>query len=658
MAHAQIVKLVNDLNKYRDAYYNDNTSLISDKEYDDLFDELQSLEEATGLILSNSPTQTVGYEVKSYLTKVTHCYPPMLSLDKTKEISKIKEFLDGKYGVIMAKLDGLTCRLTYYNGKLIRAETRGNGIEGEDITHNAYVISGIPLSIPNVSGEFIIDGEIIVTRNKFTKLKAKFLDEKGKQYKNARNYASGSARLKSNKECAERELQFIAWKFVKGYHFKHFGSNLNELSEFGFTEVPFTEIKAASNENILEASVKYIQDICEHYSYPIDGCVFSFDEMSYLDTFTYTSHHWKAQMAFKFYDDKYDTTIRSIRWTIGKTGALTPTAIFDPVEIDGTEVCKASVHNLTIMKKLNIRENCTAKVFKANMIIPQVESCEDDGENDFIIPTFCPYCEYPTKVIKENDSEELMCTNPFCKGILLSKLSTFVSKQGMNIDGLSKGILNTLIEQEYIENFTDIYRLYKYESALKLIPGFGDTSVNKLIQAIENSRIVSLPNFLTALSINNIGYASAKVISDVCEGSIENFYQKILNKYDFSNIENFGETTNQDIHNWFENKYNKEQFEELLLNYITVNTPQTVSMEIIYDSPIAGKTFCITGTFSQPRSELQKKLEQLGGTAMSGVSKKTDILFCGENAGSKLSKAKSLGITIVTDIDKWLGGDN
>ena len=645
----RIKELVPILSNYCDAYYNDNESLISDKEYDDLFDELKALEEDTGLILSQSPTQNVGYCVKSDLNKVNHCWPPMLSLDKTKEISKVQEFLNGSYALVMAKLDGLTCRLTYDNGKLIRAETRGNGIEGEDITHNASVIKGIPLNIPDISGEYIIDGEIIVTKSNFKKLKAKFKDEKGKEYKNARNFASGSARLHSNKECSERKLEFIAWKFVKGYHFKHFASNLNELYNIGFTVTPFYEIGACSDDRSIEIRIDNIKKVCDSYEYPIDGCVFSFDEMSKVELFDYTAHHWKAQLAYKFYDDKYDTVIRDIEWTMGKTGVLTPTAIFDIVEIDGTDVGRASLHNVTIMKNFGITKNCSAKVFKANMIIPQVDSVSNDGDEEFEIPSICPICGSPTIITKENDSEVLKCTNNWCYGVVLGELSSFVSKQAMNIDGLGGGKLADLIKREYVLAPIDLYSLYRHRDELIGLPGWGITSVDKVLNSIEESKNVYIENFITALNIPNIGYTTAKALCEHFNYNENLIIKAFAEGYDWSNIENFGDKTAEIINEW-----TSENLEIMFILYERMNIKSKVQMQIKVEGPLTGKTFCITGTFNESRSVLQKKLEELGGTFVSGVSKKTDILFCGEKAGSKLSKANQLGIEVITDIDEWL----
>lgn len=642
--------LVNQLNEYCDAYYNRNESLISDKEYDLLFDRLQEMEQETGIILSDSPTVRVGYEVKSDLPEVIHDFPPMLSLDKTKELSKIKKFLDDKPGLLMAKMDGLTVRITYRNGTIWRAETRGNGIKGEDITHNIFVVKDVPISIP-FTDEIIVDGEVIVTRSNFAKLREKFVDNKGKKYKNPRNYAAGSIRLHDSEKAAERGLQFVAWKFVKGSEYRHFSSRLNHLEEFGFNVTPYTELVGAMNEDNYQIGIEQIQSICEKFSYPIDGCVFSFNECAYMESLGFTAHHSRAQMAFKFYDDQYETTVKSIRWTIGKTGVLTPTAIFDPVEIDGTEIKKASLHNLTIMNKLNISHNCTAYVYKANMIIPQIDHCDDDGIGKFDIPSYCPYCHSPTRRVKEKDSEVLKCTNSFCTGILLSKLTTFVSKEGMDIEGLSKGTLKTLIDLGIIENFTDVYQLWLHESQLLTLEGFGETSVTKLLEAVEKSSKTTMDHFLVALSIDNVGKTIAKTLSDYFNGDIYKFMEYLDHGYSFAAIEGIGESVSKDIYKWFDDFQNSDQVAELLDIHVHIIKPKNTSTKTSSSSsPINGKTFCITGTFvSGKRDAIKTRIENLGGIFVDGVTKKTEILFVGDKAGSKFDKAKKLGITVITE---------
>lgn len=637
-----IRNLVDELNTYCDAYYNKNESLVSDKEYDLLFDRLVEMEKETGVVLSNSPTVRVGYKVASDLPEVKHDFPPMLSLDKSKELKAMKKFLGDKPALLMAKMDGLTIRVTYRDGKVWRAETRGDGEVGEDVTHNIHVVKDVPLALP-IKDEVIVEGEVIVTRDTFAKLREKFVDNKGKKYKNPRNFAAGSIRLHDSRKAAERGLQFVAWKFVKGSTYKHFSSRLNQLEELGFNATPYTELVSAMNEDNYQVGVDMIQSICDRYKYPIDGCVFSFNECAYMDSLGFTSHHSRAQIAYKFYDEKYDTVIRGIDWTMGKTGALTPTAMFDTVEIDGTDVCRASLHNLTIMKQLNVRKDCTARVFKANMIIPQVDSVDDDGVADFEIPTCCPICGSPTGRIQENDSEVLMCLNTNCKGKLLGKLCTFVSKQGLDIDGLGENSLDLFIHFGFLTKLSDVFRLRDHYHFICNLDGWGVHSTDKLMDAIEASKDVSLEKFIAALSIPKIGLTSAKTIAKHFDYRLEEFYDAITGNYAWSLIEGFGEKTEQDIYDWYHD--NKDVFEELL-GYVRIKT-HTIQTPVVTDSPVSGKTFCITGTFNSGKREaLKTKIEQLGGIFVDGVTKKTDILFVGDKAGSKLKKAQDLNIII------------
>lgn len=638
----KIQQLVNELNIYRDAYYNNSESLVSDKVYDELFDELTILEKETGYVLANSPTQSVGYDVVSKLNKVTHDHP-MLSLDKTKDVNKIIQFLDGKPALAMAKMDGLTCSIKYIDGKLVSAETRGNGVVGEDITHNIKFVDFVPLTI-DTKDEIVVDGEIIITKSDFQILKEKYRDPKGKTYKNARNLASGSVRLLDSKESSKRKLKFIAWKFERGYTSNSFLDNLWQLAKLGFTPVTHVPMQFGQSKNKwdIEAAISSIKDECNTFGYGIDGIVFGFNDVEYGKSLGVTSHHARNQIAYKFEDDKYDTTVRDIDWTMGKTGVLTPTAIFDPVDIDGTEVCRASLHNLTIMEQLNITKNCTAYVYKANMIIPQIENVDDDGDGYFDIPAVCPICGGATIRVKENDSEMLMCGNPTCSGKLLGKLCAFVAKDAMDIDGLSEGKLTDLMSYSLIGDILGIYRLRNHAEQIKQFPGWGETSVNKLLDSIEKSKTVKLENLITALSIPNIGLASAKVLAGEVDYDLDVFIACLKHNHDFSYIEGFGEKTNTNIYDWFKDN---EQLLIDLSKIVTIVKPN-YNEDVNTEGPLTGHTFCITGTFNESRSELQKMLENLGGTFVSGVTKKTDILFAGQKAGSKLKKAQDLGITI------------
>jgi len=644
---AAMKSLVANMNKYRDAYYNDNESLISDLEYDNLMDQLQELERTTGIVLANSPTRTVGYEVKSALKKVKHDHP-MLSLDKTKDITEIVKFLQNKETIVMAKMDGLTCSIKYVDGKLVSAETRGDGVEGEDITHNMRAVDGVPQQI-NQNGIVVIDGELIIDDLTFERVREKFVDNKGRKYKNSRNLAAGSVRLLDSSECSKRGVQFVAWKPIQGLNNKTLSEGLLKLESLGFTIVPHVCLTEITKDGC-QWAVDFIEQLADTCAYPIDGCVFGFDDVKFAEAQGMTSHHLKSQIAFKFYDELYDTVVRSIDWTMGKTGVLTPTAIFDTVEIDGTEVSRASLHNLTIMSQLNVRKNCTARVFKANMIIPQIDSTDNDGEEDFIIPDSCPVCGGLTIRVQDNDSEMLKCNNPNCKGKLLGKLCTFVSKQGMDIDGLGEQTLAQFIELGYLKEFSDIYRLKNYAPRLITLPGFGKSSIDKMLASIEKSRDVTLERLIAAVSIDGVGLDTAKKISKFFDGDLNKFLDALTTKFDFSKLDGFGERSNELIHQWFE--LNKDQ----LLDVCVHTTIKQDSKPVVVDcsSPINGKTFCITGTFEYPRKDIQKEIEACGGIFVSGVTKKTDILFIGDcdnsnRKSSKQQKAEELGIPVIRE---------
>ena len=641
-------QLIDNLNNLRQLYYNENISAVSDYEYDKMFDELARLEDEFKIVYPDSPTQNVGYTVKDGLDKITHEYP-MLSLDKTKDINKLMSYFGDTPVLVMAKMDGLTLSLTYENGVLVRAETRGDGTVGEDVTHNAKVVRNIPRRIDRTD-RIVIHGEIIIRKHDFNAIKELYVDSKGKTYKNPRNFASGSIRLHDSIECSKRELMFVAWRYVEGSMNDSFFDRLCELEQLGFDVCPFYQLENNTYDEY-ERLINTIQFECSDalYNYPIDGCVIGIDSVSEGEQCGRTEHHFRNQLAFKFYDDLYPTTLRSVDWTMGKTGTLCPTAIFDTVEIDGTEVSRASMHNITIMKQLGARIGCSCDVYKANQIIPQIDNCADDGVNDIYIPLICPICGCPTDIVKEKDTEVLICTNEDCKGKLLGKMINFVSKQGMDIDGLSEGKLEFLIDEGFITTYMDIYtEIPLYHGKLLTYEGWGETSVTNLLSAIEASRNnVTLDKFLTSLSIPNIGKASAKLIAEYCNGSIESFLTYMNTYHDWSHIDGFGEKTAKSITDWW-SKHNIEIYPLVdQLNFVCED-------KSVINSKVAGKTFCITGSFSKTRTELQKEIEALGCKFVSGVSKNTDILFAGEKAGSKLTKAQALGVTIVIDVDSWL----
>ena len=644
----RIKELVSLLNHYRNEYYNNSRSEISDFEYDRLFDELTKLELETGFIMAVSPTQTIGYEVKSELKKVKHNHP-MLSLDKTKSVDDVITFLGGKPGAIMAKMDGLTCSLRYLNGQLVSAETRGNGEVGEDILHCAKTIKNIPLQI-NCTDEVIIDGEVIITYNDFEKINSALADDQ--KYKHPRNLASGSIRQLDSNLAAQRNMQFVAWKVIKGCSDNSFVRRWMFMSALGFDTTPLIPLPTIfQDKEQIEIAIEHIKLLAkEENGYPIDGCVFSYDDVAYGESLGATGHHLRSQLAFKFYDELYPTKLKYIDWTIGKSSQLTPTAVFDAVEIDGAEITRASLHNISIIKNLGLTNNCTVNVFKANQIIPQIDSCENDGKGDIEIPTACPICGGTTAIRQDNESEVLICTNSECTGKKLAQFTHFVSKKGMDIKNLSEATLETLLSHGFIHNFKDIYNLSKHRQQLILLDGFGEKSIDNLLKSIEDSRNVKLENFIAALGIPNIGLSAAKTISQYFNGD----YKELINTYfywrfDWTNLKDFGVVMAESI-----NSYLYEHLDEIneLADEINFILPEEYN---ISENPFNGKTICVTGKLNHfTRDSINEKIISLGAKTASSVSKKTDYLITNESSGSsKYKKAIELNIPIITE-EKFL----
>ena len=646
---ARIKELTHLLNEASDAYYNTSDTIMSDKEFDDLLDELRSLEESTGFIMATSPTQNVGYEVKSKLNKVKHNHP-MLSLDKTKSVDDIIKFLGDQDGICMAKMDGLTCSLRYVNGELVSAETRGNGEIGEDILHCAKTIKNIPLKIECLD-ELIVDGEVIISYDDFEKINSELPDDK--KYKNPRNLASGSIRQLDSSIAAQRNMRFIAWKLIKGLEDNSFFERWCFMETLGFETTPLCTIPNVhpiTSERIASC-IELIKQESKTLNFPIDGCVFGYDNVAYGESLGATGHHLRSQLAFKFYDELYPTRLQYVDWTMGKTGILTPTAVFDSVEIDGTDVQRASLHNISIIKNLGLTNGCTVNVFKANQIVPQIDSCENDGNGEIEIPTVCPICGGMTAINKDNESEVLICTTPSCSGKLLAKFVHFVSRKCMNIEGLSEATLEKLISLGYINDFKSIYGLSNYYDQLIKLDGFGAKSVEKLLLSIEKSRNVKLENFIAALGIPNIGLSAAKTIVEHFDHDLGLIIDAVYCAYDFTQLDDFGEVM---ANNFM--AYMRKHFDEVCELAVEMNFIVS-EKKVATDNSLEGLKFCITGSFSQPREVLKEKLEARGANFISSVRKNLDVLFVGDKAGSKLTKAQQLGIKIVyeTDLIKILG---
>lgn len=649
----RIKELTQKLNQYRDSYYNDSVSEISDHEYDELFDELKQLEEETNIVMANSPTHTVGYEVKSKLEKVKHSHP-MLSLDKTKSVDDLKKFAGDKNCLLMCKMDGLTVLLTYENGELIQAETRGNGEEGEIITHNARVFENIPAHI-DYTGHLEVEGEAIITYGDFEIINSKLLENE--KYKNTRNLVSGSVRQLDSNIAAQRHIKFITWK-VPNIEDKIKSDNsilfrLNYIKDLGFDIVPFySYTNCSSDKENINNMIISLQDRAKYLGYPIDGLVVTYDDISYGESLGTTGHHPKHSLAYKFYDDIYPTRLLDVEFTMGKTGVLTPTAVFEPVEIDGTMVERASLHNISIMKSLGIVSKYQEiGVYKANMIIPQIEYAEKMNcvsvKESICIPGVCPVCGWNTERLKDNDTEILVCTNPNCKGKLLGKLSHFVSKNAINIDGLSEQTLQKFIDLGWLNSFREIYYLSEHKEEMYKLDGFGKKSVDKLLESIEKSRNTTLDRFIYGLCIPLIGRTASKVIAKEFNNKAEEFYDIWCHSYDFTKLDDFGDAMNNSMKAFIRDNY--RWIAEFIgeFNFRESDTNGNVKQVL------EGKTFVITGSLKayKNREELVSVIERNGGKVSGSVSAKTSYLINNDVASTsgKNKKAHDLEIPIISE---------
>ena len=633
-----LVKYLNE----RTAEYDAGKPTISDGEWDTLYFELKDLELATGHILEESPTQTISYRLVSELAKSTHNHK-MLSLAKTKELSEVVDFIGDKDYLAMCKMDGLTCSLRYVNGQLVSAETRGDGMVGEDILHNALVIPSIPNKIPYYD-ELIVDGEIICTYTDF--------EEFSLDYKNPRNFAAGSIRLLDSKECASRKLKFVVWDVIKGLDtIPKLSTKFTILQEFYFTTVPFS--KEGLNEGIdtlKEASV--------HFAYPIDGIVYKFDDVEYGRSLGETSHHFKNAIAFKFYDESYPTKMKTIEWTMGRTGVLTPVAVFEPIDIDGSTVERASLHNISVMyETMNGGSFVGQKieVFKANMIIPQIVSGSAEhivpkGAKMIPIPEYCPVCGGTTKIVDNDGVRLLVCENPACEGKLINRLDHFCGKKGLDIKGLSKATLEKLIDWGWVCNFIDLFHLHEHKSEWVQKPGFGVKSVEKILTAIEDGKNCELWQFISALGIPLIGSTYAKQICKK-EASWVGIREDIEGRYDFTNWDGFGSEMCNALLSFDYREADKLWFEGYLniTNSLWVN-PEEVKLN---KQTLDGITVVITGKLSKfkNRAELQTAIENAGGKVVGSVSKNTNYLINNDNTStsSKNLTAQKLGVEIITE---------
>lgn len=633
-------ELVEVLRKAAYVYEQEDREIMTNYEYDKLYDELKQLEEETGTILAGSVTQKVGYEIASSLPKVTHP-KRMLSLDKTKEVSKLKAFLGNQEGLLSWKLDGLTIVCTYENGQLVSAVTRGNGTVGEEITNNAKTFKELPLTI-DYKEHLILRGEAIITYSDFEKINEN-LGEKEEKYKNPRNLCSGSVRQLNPKVTASRNVRLYAFTVVEG------GPNVATKSEQlewletkGFKVVEYKKVVA---DNI-EATVAYFAEVIKSQPFASDGLVLTYNNREYAQSLGETAKFPKDSIAFKWQDEIALTKLIEMEWNTSRTGLINPVAIFEPVEIEGTTVERASVHNLSIIEDLKLGIGDEIKVYKANMIIPQIAE-NLTKSNTIKIPELCPVCGAHTLVKQEKETKTLICPNANCKAQRLRAFVHFTTRDAMNIEGLSEATIEKFLEKDYLKDFTSLYQLEQYMEEIIQMEGLGQKSFDKLMKSINKSREVALANFVYALGIAQVGLGTAKLICKHFNNEIQEVMKATYE--DLIVIEGVGPVIAREFEEYFALEENKTMIEGLIkevkfkVEKISQNS----------ESPILNKTFVVTGDVNhfKNRKELQAKIEELGGKVTSSVSKNTDYLINNdsESASSKNKKAKELEIPILTE---------
>lgn len=635
-------ELVELLNKAGRAYYQEDREIISNYEYDKLYDELEALEEETGITLAGSPTVSVGYEAVNALPKETH-ETPMLSLDKTKEIEVLKNFVGNQKTVLSWKMDGLTIVLTYQDGKLKKAVTRGNGIVGEVITNNAKVFKNVPLQIA-YQGELILRGEAIISYSDFEKINKQIEDVDAK-YKNPRNLCSGSVRQLNNEITAKRNVYFYAFSLVRAEGVNFNNSRACQFEWLKTQGFDIVEYRMVDSKN-LEETIQYFSDKISTNDFPSDGLVALYDDIAYGDSLGSTAKFPRNAFAFKWKDEIRETTLKEIEWSPSRTGLINPVAIFEPVELEGTTVSRASVHNISILKELELGIGDRIEVYKANMIIPQIAENLTRSRN-LTIPEICPVCKKTTKIQKSNDVEVLICTNSECQAKKIKSFTLFVSRDAMNIDGLSEATLEKFILNGFIKEFGDIYELEHYKDAIIEMDGFGEKSYENLIENIKKSSHTTLPRLVYALGIANIGVANAKVLCKEFDYDLQKLMQ--ADEETISQIEGIGSVIAKSVTDYFKNEKNQRKLEHLL-TYLTFE-----EMKIETGNPLSGKQFVITGSVNQfeNRSAMKEFIENRGGKVTGSVSKKTDYLINNdtESSSSKNKKAKELGIPILSEED-------
>jgi len=651
----RIKELTKELNQYRNEYYNQNKPSVNDATYDKLFDELSALEKETGFILSNSPTQTVGYEVISKLQKRTHP-TPLKSLDKTKSIDELNKFKGDKEAVLMLKIDGLTVEVDYENGMFVGAYTRGNSEIGEDISHNALTFKNLPKQIA-YKGKLRLCGEAIIHWDDFDKMNEALSEEE--KYATPRNLTSGSVRQLDSSICAKRKVYWYAFNILEAIDIET-GANVlsdskNEnfkwIDEIGFDIIPHM-IASKTIKN--DYDIEMMKSSAVKLGIPIDGMVLSFDSIKYSDSLGQTNHHPLHSIAFKFGDETEETILRSIEWNTTRSGQINPTACFDTVILDNTEVSRASLFNLTFIKDMQLNLLNRIQVSKRNMIIPYIEENLDRQEGNYIsIPEKCPSCSCKTEIRNTGTADFLFCTNDNCPAKLLDKFCHFVSRDAMNIDGLSEATLEKFINKGWLKTFDDTYRLSEHKNEIINMDGFGQKSYTKLMTAIEKSKNVEFSNFIYALGVGHVGKGGAKRLAKHFNNDIKAFLKAVDEQYDFTIIEDYGQITSDSILYYFDDPFNYTTVLRLL-EYIKIKQEEKLQ-PITTNSFFNGKKVYCTGTFaSYKKEELQNILESLGAEFASGYAKSLDYLIVGSLKGSgKVDKALKDGVPVMQE-DEFL----
>lgn len=635
-------ELIEVLNKASKAYYAEDIEIMSNAEYDALYDELLMLEEKTGTVLAGSPTVNVGYEAVDNLPKETH-ESPMLSLDKTKDREALRDWLNGHEALLSWKLDGLTIVLTYENGTLSKAVTRGNGEVGEVVTNNAKTFINLPHKIA-YKGKLIIRGEAVISYDDFNKINEE-IPEEGAKYKNPRNLCSGSVRQLNNEITAKRNVRFIAFNYVSqgglDTDFKLRSEQFDFLKKQGFEVVEYHKV---TEDSILD-KISYFAKMVANYPIPSDGLVLTYNDIEYGRSLGRTAKFPRDSIAFKWADETANTHLIDMEWSPSRTGLINPVAIFEPVELEGTTVSRASVHNVSIVKSLMLGIGDEISVYKANMIIPQIKENFTKSGN-LTIPKFCPACSEKTQIKNENGVETLYCVNEACPAKQIKRFSLFVSRDAMKIDGLSEATLEKFISVGFIKKLSDIYKLAEHKEAICNMDGFGDKSYEKLISSIEKSRDVLLPNLIYALGILNVGLSNAKIICKAFDYDIEKIKNATVEE--IAVTDNIGDVIATSVFDFFHDSEKLSEFNELV-NELNILIPEKKET----NSNIGGKTFVITGSLNtyENRNALKDLIESLGGKVAGSVSAKTDYLINNDvtSNSSKNKKAKELNVQIISE---------